>query len=53
MSAAYKVTHVDAQRRRRQLVLRCAGWAAAEALALAMYGLPITLAVVRLKGGAA
>lgn len=53
MSAVYKVTHVDAKRRRRQLVLECAGRAAAEALAVAMYGLPMYLAAIRLQGGAA
>ncbi len=52
MSAVYKVTHVDARRRRRQLLLECAGRAAAEALAVAMYGLPLYLAAIRLQGGA-
>jgi hypothetical protein len=52
-SPAYKVTHVDAKGRRHQLVLECAGRAAAEALAVAMYGLPLYLAAIRLQGGAA
>lgn len=52
-SPAYKVTHVDAKRRRRQLVLECAGRTAAEALAVAMYGVPLYLAAIRLQGGAA
>ena len=55
----WRVTHVDTHRRRRQVLLECAGRAAAEAMAQAMYGAALYLAAVRLRsargvqGGAA
>lgn len=46
----WRVTHVDAHQRRRQLVLVCEGRTAATALAELMYGTAFYLAAVRLRG---
>jgi hypothetical protein len=47
-STAWKVTHVDAQGRRRRTVLRAADNRTVSAIAEAMYGEALALSVVRM-----
>lgn len=45
----WRVTHVDAHQRRRQVLLECEGHRAATALAELMYGTAFYLAAVRVR----
>lgn len=42
----YRITHIDHHQRRRQLVLQCECRAAAETLAVLMYGTPAFLSTI-------
>lgn len=46
----WRVTHVDAHQRRRQLLLVCDGRTAATTMAELMYGTAFYLSAVRLRG---